>query len=84
MLRDPRVEKWADVVVRYCLELKAGQWFLIQGNPLAYPLIEALYRKALQVGARPDLRIGFPELEEIFLNEASEDTLDWVSPSLKY
>ena len=55
MLRDPRVEKWADVIVRYCLELKAGQWFLIQGNPLAYPLIEALYRKALSVGAKPDL-----------------------------
>ncbi len=84
MLRDPRVEKWADVIVRYCLDLKAGQWFLIQGNPLAYPLIEALYRKALQVGAKPDLRIGFPELEEIFLNEASEEVLDWVSPSAKY
>lgn len=84
MLRDPRIEKWADVIVRYCLELKRGQWFLIQGNPLAYPLIDALYRKTLEVGAKPDLRIGFPELEEVFLNEASEEVLDWISPSAKY
>jgi aminopeptidase len=84
MLRDPRIEKWADVIVRYCLELKAGQWLLLQGNPLAYPLIEAIYRATLKIGARPDLRIGFPELEEIYLREAPDETLDWVSPSMKY
>jgi aminopeptidase len=84
MLRDPRIEKWADVIVRYCLELKAGQWLLVQGNPLAYPLIDALYRATLKIGARPDLRINFPELEEVFLRDAPEGVVDWVSPSMMY
>ena len=48
---DVRVEKLADVLVNYSLELKEGDEFCLQSSPLAEPLTMAVYRAALQAGA---------------------------------
>ena len=46
---DPRIEKLADIMVNYSLELKKGQWVKIQGHTLSMPLVRAFYKKALEV-----------------------------------
>ena len=52
-MHDIRIERWAHTLVHYCLSLHKGDILAIHATPLAAPLIEAVYREALRVGAHP-------------------------------
>ncbi len=78
-MKDPRVEKLADVLVEYSLELKKGDLFRINAGTEAESLIKEIYRKALEVGAHPYLRLGLPGLSEIYYKHASDEELEYVS-----
>lgn len=80
---DPRIERMAQVLVRYSLGLKEGDVFLIRGSDLSAPLIKAVYREALRAGAHPEVWTSVPGLAEIFYREASDAQLEFVSPFLK-
>ena len=79
-MSDIRIDRWAHTIVHYCLYLKPGDFFVIQATPQASPLIEAVYREALQVGAHPVPVIDLENLEELFLREGSDEQLATVSP----
>ena len=76
---DPRIEKLADVMVNYSLELKQGQWVKVQGGPISMPLIKAFFKKALEAGAYPYYQALVDDLEEIFLKNGSDDQLKFIS-----
>lgn len=80
---DPRIQRMAQVLVHYSLELKEGDVFLIRGSDLAAPLIRAVYAEALRAGAHPEVWPSMQGLAEIFYREASEAQLKFVSPALK-
>ncbi len=71
-------EKLARVMTRYSLELKPGQIFKIQGEPVALPLIKALYKDALELDALPYTEIVHPEIQETFYKNARERQLKTV------
>lgn len=77
---DPRITKLADVIIDYSLAIKEGDFFAINSPPIAAPLVEALYVRALKKGAYPITSIGLPNLAELFLKNATEAQLRWVSP----
>jgi aminopeptidase len=77
---DPRIERLADLIVDYSLELKEGQIVRIDGLEVAAPFALALYRSALGAGAHPYTRLGFSGLLETLLKHGSEEQLDYVSP----
>src|SRR3954470_1145505 len=79
-MADPRIEKLADVIINYSLGIKEGDFFVINSPPIAAPLVEALYLRALKRGARPITSIGLPNLAELYLNNATDAQLEWVSP----
>lgn len=79
-MTDPRIARWADTLVRYSLDLRAGQTLAIQAPPNATPLITAVYHAALRVGAHPVVQVALPEITEILLSDASEEQLRWLSP----
>jgi len=79
-MADPRIRRWAETLTRYCLYIQPGETVLIYATPLAAPLVEEVYREILRAGGIPILRITLPELTEIFLKEASEAQLSFVSP----
>lgn len=81
---DPRVEKLADVMVNYSLELKKGDWVRIQGTVGAMPFIKAFYKKAVEIGANPFYLAVVDDLAEIFLKNASDEQLKFVSETQKY
>jgi aminopeptidase len=56
---DPRVERYATLLIDTCLEVEAGQQVIVWGMPLARPLIEAVTRQLGQRGAYPLLRLTF-------------------------
>ena len=42
-MRDPRIEKLADVLVNYSVAIQPGDKVLIQGSVLGEPLLKAVY-----------------------------------------
>jgi aminopeptidase len=79
-MQDIRIERWAHTLIHYCLSMKAGESVAIRSTPLAAPLIEAVYREALRVGAHPLPIIELDGLEELLLREGSDDQLAMVHP----
>jgi aminopeptidase len=81
-MQDIRIERWAHTLVHYCLYVKAGETVAILATPLAAPLVEAVYREIVRVGAFPLPLIELDSLEEILLREGSESQLVAISPVL--
>ena len=79
-MRDPRLEKLAEVLVDYSIGVKKGQTVRISGSPVAQPLIAELYRKVLAAGGHPLVRMTPDELAEIFYKTAGDEQLRYFSP----
>ena len=79
-MRDPRLEKLADVLVNYSVGVRPGQSVRISGAPVAQPLVVELYAKVLQAGGHPLVRMQPEELSEIFYKTATEEQLRYFSP----
>jgi aminopeptidase len=79
-MRDPRLEKLADVLVNYSVGVKKDQVVRISGPPVSQPLIIELYRKVVTAGGHPFARMAPEELGEIFLKTATDEQLKYVSP----
>jgi aminopeptidase len=79
-MRDPRLEKLADVLVNYSVGVKPGQLVRISAPPVSRPLLLELYRTVLHAGGHPLVRMAPEELNELFLKEASDEQLRYVNP----
>src|SRR5687767_684958 len=79
-MRDPRLEKLADVLVNYSVGVQPRQLVRVHGPPSAAPLIIELYRKVIAAGGHPVARTVPDELEEIFFKEASEEQITFLNP----
>lgn len=74
-------QKYADLLLDYCLEIKRGQRLYIRSTTLAEPLIRELYRLAMRKGAHVTVDMDFEGQNKIFLDHADEDQLAFVSPN---
>jgi len=83
-MRDVRLEKLADVLVHYSVGVKKDQLVRLSGPPAAQALMVELYRKVIQAGAHPTIRMTPEELEEIALKLSSEQQLKYVNPIALY
>jgi aminopeptidase len=79
-MTDPRVERLADLVVGYSLELGEGDVLRIDALDVASPLVLAVYRSALELGAHPYTNVGLDGILELLLDSGSEEQLAYVSP----
>jgi aminopeptidase len=83
-VRDPRLDKLADVIARYSTGIQKGWIVRLHGDPVAIPLLEALYEKLIAVGAHPHLRCAPDSLSEILFAHGSDEQLEFVSPLLEH
>jgi len=81
---DKRLEKLAHILITHSLEIKKKDLFMIIGGNTATPLIKEVYRKALEVGAYPYVKVGVEGLAELFYKKASEKQLKYMSPLAKF
>ena len=79
-MTDIRIERWAHTLVHYCLYLRPGELLAIYATTQAAPLVEAVYRETLRVGAQPVPVIGLENLEEILLREGNDEQISTASP----
>ncbi|MCW5875386.1 MAG: aminopeptidase [Anaerolineales bacterium] len=77
---DPRVQKLAQTLVDYSVAVKPGDWVVIASHPLAEPLTSEVLRYVLRAGGKPSMLMNLPSTSQIFLEEASEEQLKWLSP----
>ncbi len=79
-MMDPRVTRLAQVLVRYCVKVQRGELVAVTGTPVAEPLIEAVGHEVLKAGGYPHFLIEPSAWERTFLDQASEDQLEFISP----
>lgn len=77
---DPRVEKLAQVMVHYSLDLKPGETFVLRTHPVAQELTLAVFEEAVKAGAHVFVQQAVPGTEELFFKHASDAQLDFVAP----
>jgi aminopeptidase len=77
-VRDPRVERFAELITGYSLGLRARQVFRIDGEESALPLVTAMYRWALRRGAFAYVNVRPAGLEEILLAVGNEEQLGYI------
>lgn len=83
-MRDARLEKLAAVLVNYSVGVKKDQLVRISGTPLSSPLMAAVYRRVIEAGGHPMVRMAPEELQEVFLKSANEQQLGYVNPVNKF
>lgn len=79
-MKDIRLQKLANLLVNYSLEIKEGEYVLIHGSTVSEPLLKELYRETIRVGAHPEVIPFIEGAQEILLKSGSEKQLQFVSP----
>ena len=75
-MRDPRLDKLADNLLDYSLELQPGEKVGIDGEAGSRDLMIALVEAAYRRGAVPFVEIGDPQLRRAWLLGATREQLD--------
>ncbi|KAA0273884.1 MAG: aminopeptidase [Acidobacteria bacterium] len=83
-MSDPRIEGLARVLVGYSLELEEGQSLFISSGTAAEPLVQALYERALRVGANPILDLALEGTQAAFYELAADAQIDWIAPTQRW
>jgi aminopeptidase len=83
-MKDPRLEKLAQVIVNYSVELKKGDIVSIISPPIAEPLVKEMYRAVLDAGAHPHVRTYSSERSELMLKHGSDEQLEFLSPMVMH
>jgi aminopeptidase len=79
-MRDPRLDKLAEVLVGYCARVKEGDLVTIVAEPLAMPGVEAIFEAVLRAGGHPSFHTRPECLQELMLRHGSDDQIKHVSP----
>ena len=80
---DPRIEKLAEVLVNYSVEVRPGDKVMVEGPALAEPLLRAVFAKVLQAGGHPLMFVSLPGTDELLFRYASDEQLQHVPEPLK-
>ncbi len=78
------LEKYAHLLVNYCLELKAGERLYVVTTMLGEPLAREVYLAGLRVGAHVFTEFTMREQSSMFMVNATEEELRRVPPFYKH
>lgn len=79
-MRDQRLDRLADVLVRYSTRVRPGDLVAIQADPAAMPGVAAVYQAVLRAGGNPFYVARPAELEDILVRHGSPDQLSFTNP----
>jgi len=86
---DPRVQKFAKILVEHSARIVPGDRVLIEGTTAAEPLVRELYIQILEKGGHPHPMIAFPGMvpfiqDDLYLTYAKDSQLDFVPTFYKF
>lgn len=79
-MRDQRLDKLADVIVKYSTKVQKGDLVSIGADPIAMPMIEATFQAVLKAGGHPFWSMRSSTLADIFLEHATDEQIDFLNP----
>jgi aminopeptidase len=79
-MTDPRIAKWAQVMVDYSVGVRPGDVVGITGGTAAEPLLRALYAHVVKSGGRPVMVPVFSGLTASLVAGGTDEQLAAVSP----
>jgi len=80
---DPRVEKLAQVLVHYSVEVKPGDEVVVQGDVVAAPLLKAVVTEIIKAGGHPLTLPHIPGLAEVAFRYGSDEQLQHIPEPMK-
>lgn len=83
-MEDPRLEKLANVLVRYSTQVQPGHLVRITGAPVTRPLLVAVYRAVLLAGGHPQVEMTPDECRQLLLEHGTEEQLRYEDPVAMY
>ncbi len=83
-MRDARLDKLANVIVHYSTGVKPGQLVRLSGDPVAMPLLEAIYEACIKASAHVFFQCAPESFQEVFFKHANDEQLTYVSPIAKH
>lgn len=72
--------KYARLLLNYCLSVKEGDTILVSSTFLAEPLAKELYREACSMGALMEFSFAFEGMGPLYMQHAKDSLLDRTSP----
>lgn len=78
------IEKYAEVLIRYSLNIQPGETVVIRTSFEGSDLALAAYREALLAGGHPELFGTFKDSDEIFYQYANKNQLSYISETEKF
>ncbi|MEK6702474.1 MAG: aminopeptidase [Planctomycetota bacterium] len=79
-MRDPRLDKLADVLVRYSTQVRKGDLVTVLGEPAAMPAVEAIFESVLRAGGHPSFHSRPESLQEVKLRHGSDEQITHECP----
>ena len=73
------MQKYADLLLHYCLQVKEGQRLFVSSTFLAEPLLLEIHREATKSGVQVDYDLGFKDKAFVYWLEAKGPVLDMES-----
>jgi len=80
MMTDPRIEKWAEVLAGYCVDVQPGQSVAIGGGIAAEPLLRMIYAKVVERGGFPVIVPEIAGLSSMLIGNGNDDQLQFLAP----
>ncbi len=77
-------EKYADLLLNYCLEIKKGDRLFVHSTFLAEPLLKEVYRLGTRLGALVEFDLSMEGQFKIFFDEADDALIRLISPVKEY
>lgn len=73
---DNRVKKLAELLIKYSLDIKKGDYLIINANTVSEPLVKEAYRQAILQGATVDTLINLEGVKEILLKNGTDEQFE--------
>ena len=83
-MRDPRLDKLADVMVNYCVAIKKGDLARIGTEVTGLPLAVAIFEQVLRAGGHPFFQLTSDEANDAFFRLASDEQLSYLNPVTQF
>jgi aminopeptidase len=77
-MKDPRIEKLADLLVNYSVAVRPGDKVVIHGQTTGEPLMQAVFGSVLRAGGNPILLPTLPGTEEMIYRYGNNEQLQHV------
>src|SRR5215470_17284977 len=79
-MHDPRLDRLADLLVRYSTAVRPGDRVSLTGSPAAEPLVVALYREVLRAGGHPFVVLAPEACTDLLSRYGSADQVAFIHP----